>query len=462
MRAMLVRFVIAAFLAAALVAASDTRAATPSAPASVPPAFGSQTVYAQFDLASLPTMVDLCNSGAFLEGSGYDLLWVAGVGFNASLSAYETLITAHTPLRQNCGTPSPASLESAMQATLFHLDPNDIGSGYALVSSLPVTVDIAAGRILVQANRSDPALSGLADGSQAQFFTRETALTSPDGAFAPLDLAAELGSTYPRDDAASFAFGDSFTDPADDVCTANLACASAAHAQIDLVGGSLYPQPIVPPPVFGGNTIDVEFKVSALPTMVDLCNSAAFVEGSGYDLLWVAGVGFNASLSAYETLITAHTVLRQNCGVPVPASLESAMQATLFHLDPNDIGSGYAIVSSLPVSIDVAGGSILVEADRSEPALSGLAVGAQTLFLARETALTSPDGAFAPLDLAVAVFSTYPRDDSAPFAFGDSFTDPAGDVCTANLACASAAHAQIDLVAGTAHMVDYVFRGGFE
>jgi len=462
MRAILARSLIAALCVASYAAPSLTQAGSLPDLSDVTPVFGSRTIYAEFDLKSLPTVVNLCNSAAFLEGSGYDLLWVAGVGFNATLSAYETLITAHTPLRQNCGVPIQVSLDSSLQATLFHLDPNDFLSGYAIVGGLPVTVDIAGGKIQVQADRADPAFSGLSGATQASYFTIETALTSPDGAFSPLGLAGALGSTYPRDDAASFNFGGSFTDAANDVCTANMACASSTHPQIDLVGGSLYAEQVVPPPTFGGNTIDVEFELSALPTMVNLCNSAAFQEGSGYDLLWVAGVGFNATLSAYETLITAHTPLRQNCGVPIQASLDSSLQATLFHLDPNDFASGYAIVGGLPVTVDIAGGKIHVQADRSNAAFSGLSGATQAYYFTIETALTSSDGAFSPLGVAAALGSTYPRDDAASFNFGGSFTDAANDVCTANMACASSTHPRIDLVGGTAHLVDYVFRDGFD
>jgi len=431
-------------------------------PADATPVFGSNTIYAEFDLKSLPTMVNLCNSGVFLENSGYDLVWVAGVGFNATVSAYETLITAHTPLRQNCGTPLAADLASAMQATLFHLNPNDIGSGYALIGSLPVTVDIAGGKILVQADRTDPVFSGLSAATQAIYFTRETAVTSADGAFSPLPIAAELGSSYPRDDADPFNFGDSFTDSMDDVCTANLSCASSTHPQIDLVGGSLYLQPITPPPPFGGNTIDVEFEVAALPTMVNLCNSSVFLENSGYDLVWVAGIGLNVGLGAYETLITAHTPLRQYCSTPSPASLASAIQATLFHLNPNDVVSGYALIGSLPVTVDIPAGKIRVQADRTDPAFGNLSATTQSIYFTREAALTSPDGAFAPIDIAGALGSGFPRDDGTQFSFGASFTDPVDDVCTANSSCASSTHPQIDLIGGTTHMDDYLFRSGFD
>lgn len=433
-----------------------------SATQAVTPAFGSKTIYAEFDLKSLPAMVNLCNSSRFLNNPGYDLLWVAAVRYNAGLSAYETLITAHTPLQQDCGVTSPASLATVMQANLFHLDPQNFTNGYTLVSGLPVSVDIAGGKILVQADRTDPALAGLSDSTQAAFFTIEAVVTSLGGDFSPLGTAAGLGSTYPRDDADAFAFGNSFSDPADDVCTANLNCISSTHPQIDLIGGTLYPEPVEPPPIFGGGTIDVQFDLSSLPTMVNLCNSGAFLEGSGYDLLWVAGVGFNATLSAYENLITAHTPLRQGCSVPSPASLADAMQATLFHLDSNNFGNGYAYVDTLPVTVDVAAGKIFVQANRSNPVFNGFSASVEAAFFAMETAITSPDGTFSPIGIAAALGSTYPRDDAAPFTFGDSFTDPGGDVCTANLNCVSSAHPQIDLVGGSARMDNYVFSDGFE
>jgi hypothetical protein len=206
----------------------------------VTPIFGSRTIYAEFDLKSLPTMVNLCNSGIFLSYSGYDLMWVAGVGYNAGLSAYETLITAHTPLQQGCSVPSPADLASSMQATLFHLDPINFANGYTVVSSLPVTVDIAGGKILVQADRSDPVFSGLSPSTQAAYFTTQEVISSLGGDFSPLGTAAGLFSTFPQDLAAQFSFGDSFIDPGNDVCTTSLNCASSATPQIDLVGGSAH------------------------------------------------------------------------------------------------------------------------------------------------------------------------------------------------------------------------------
>ncbi|HET7778754.1 MAG TPA: hypothetical protein VFL07_09390, partial [Rudaea sp.] len=99
MRAILIRSVAAVLCVASCAAPSRAQSGSRPDLADVTPAFGSRTIYAEFDLKSLPAMVNLCNSAAFLDGSGCDLLWVAAIGFNATLSAYETLITAHTPLR---------------------------------------------------------------------------------------------------------------------------------------------------------------------------------------------------------------------------------------------------------------------------------------------------------------------------------------------------------------------------
>jgi hypothetical protein len=120
------------------------------------------------------------------------------------------------------------------------LDPGNLSNGYTSVTNLPVTVDAVHGKILVQADRTNPHLAALSSSEPVQYFTSEEVTTSDTGDFSPVTAAAALFQTYPQDAGPQFDFGSSFTTPSNNVCTSTGSCTSSASPQIDLTGGTAH------------------------------------------------------------------------------------------------------------------------------------------------------------------------------------------------------------------------------
>ncbi|MBS0571522.1 MAG: hypothetical protein JSS28_12990, partial [Proteobacteria bacterium] len=214
-----------------------------------------------------------------------------------------------------------------------------------------------------------------------------------------------------------------------------------------------------PPPPFGANTIDFEIDLASLPTTVNLCNSST--ESSYYDFMWTVGANYDATFAAPLTLFAAHTPLESGCSSPTSAALLTSVSGALYKLDPNNIQNGYTLVESLPATVDTTNGKIVIQADRTDPNLTGFASG-QLIESTFENMIVS-NGA---QEISPSAFSTaYPSDPSTPlFDFGSSVVDPNGDVCTSSSlsSCTSTAYPLIDIIGGSAHMDDYIFRNSFE
>lgn len=198
------------------------------------PAFGKNTMYVEFDLASLPATVDLCRYPGLPTGgaSFSDSNWLAafaptGADTGNGSGGFETIVVAYTtPQTQSCSANS-APMASSIQAELDKWDAAQ--QTYVMVASLPVDVDVASGKIVVQADRS-----------AAPFASLSAASKIIESGSANYLQAGTLQSAF--DLSSSFGLGASFTDPTQDVqsCTAPCSTAVSWYPQIDLIGGSVH------------------------------------------------------------------------------------------------------------------------------------------------------------------------------------------------------------------------------
>ena len=410
-------------------------------------------------LAGLPGTITLCRDPAAQNGA--DEQWLVPIdidnnpntpsGSNAIPGAEVVLLAETLPQTAGC-TPASASTGSSIIAGVLVWNAaqnNYVDSGQSAnisigANSFTIVTDISG----VLANLS----------TESKYFAASL------GSY----TAAGSGATSTVDSTNEIGIDNSVTSPAGNVqnCVApGCSSSSSWYPLVDLVGLSSNttsplpspPPPPPPPPPFGANTVDAEFDLASLPASVNTCpgNRA----GYGYDLIWIAGVNYNASLGTYETLITVHTPLAYGCGGTVSLT---ALNGTLFHLDPSNLSNGYTSVTNLPVTVDAVHGKILVQADRTNPYLAALSSSTPVQYFTSEEVTTSYTGDFSPVAAAAALFQTYPQDTGPQFDFGSSFTTPSNNVCASTGSCTSSASPQIDLIGGTAHIDDYLFRNGFE
>jgi len=195
-------------------------------------AFGENTMYVEFDLAALPVNVDLCRypSALALYQGVSDSQWQAafnptGTDTGDGSGGNEIVISAFTtPPSPGC-SPSTAPLASSVSAALMQW--NSGLQNYLPVGTLPVEVDVANGKIVVQADRSAPQFSGMSANSTISMIAAAVYSNgpAPQAAFDP---------------AIAFQPGGSVTDPTQDVqgCTAPCLTTASWYPEIDLIGGS--------------------------------------------------------------------------------------------------------------------------------------------------------------------------------------------------------------------------------
>jgi hypothetical protein len=199
------------------------------------PAFGGNTVSVEFDVANLPAMLNLCRyPSQFTSGPGFvDSQWLAAFDLDGNAntgdpSGSEALVVAATTRQvQNCSPHTVATNQAAFFAELERWDANL--QTFVYVNDLPVTVDTATGKIVVQADRTSPDLAGLSANS---IINAQTGGLYDSG---------DPNNRYAYDLAGPIGLGGSYTDPSGDVQNCVLSCTPAAswYSQIDLVGGSV-------------------------------------------------------------------------------------------------------------------------------------------------------------------------------------------------------------------------------
>jgi hypothetical protein len=191
-------------------------------------AFGANTLVFEYDLAGLPSSLDLCrNPALFASTGGFDSLWLAqidvdnnpGTGYYG-MDAAVFIVSAHQPA--GCSTHSVA-IGDALSAGLASID---AFGNLSAVADLPLAIDLAGSRLLVDADRTHPLLDGLS--SASPIFYATNAYYDPNAG-----PAVDTG--------AAFKFGSAFTDAAQDVQACSGLCSPAQpwYAPTDLAGGSV-------------------------------------------------------------------------------------------------------------------------------------------------------------------------------------------------------------------------------
>jgi len=404
---------------------------------------------AKFELAGLPSTITLCRDPAAIQAFGVDEQWQLGIDVdnNASTGAppvgVDVIVAAVTMTPAAPCTSTTANTADSLAAGVFAWSDAD-QMFMPTDATATVSLDFVAHTITINTDLMG-ALSGLTPSSKL--------LVSTVGAYQP-----SMGAPTVALDGTSTAFhvDEPVTLPANDVQGCASTCSPGApwYPLVDLVGMEVTTaQPLS---AFGSNTMYVEFDLATLPTAVDLCRYPTLfaMHPGGIDSQWLAlfnpsGADSGDGSGGYETLVAAYTTPQaQGC------SANSAPMATSVsaELDKWDAAQqNYVMVATLPVSVDVANGKIIVQADRSAASLAGLSAAS----LIREVS-----GA-AYLQAAVEQDA---YDLSDPFGLGASFTDPAQDVlaCTAPCSTAVSWYSQIDLVGGSVHLVDEIFENGFD
>ncbi|TAH46408.1 MAG: hypothetical protein E6R11_00920 [Rhodocyclaceae bacterium] len=139
---------------------------------------------------------------------------------------------------------------------------------------------------------------------------------------------------------------------------------------------------------------------------------------------------------------------------PYSANLEQSLSIELYRYD-STLGDFVAVpIETWPVRVDTATGKIIVQADRSIAPLSSLS--AASLIYMQTFRLywpypTQPD-------------NPYATDVLSGISLGGTFVDAVGDVLNCSLGCSTGAswYPMIDLVGGSVHLQDRIFRNAFE
>ena len=204
------------------------------------PAFGANTLTVEFDLAALPANLSLCRyPSTFSSSSGFDYAWLAGFDVDANpntgLGGIDAqIVVASTGQNTGCMTHS-APIGTSLSAALGVWDEQQ--QAYVYGADLPLTVDVAAGKLFVQADRTAQGLAGL---SSASLMGEQTVgfYTTGDQPFA-------------YDSTQVLKLGVAFNDPLHDVLNCTSPCSTAVdwYPQIDLVGGSIH----LADEIFAGN-----------------------------------------------------------------------------------------------------------------------------------------------------------------------------------------------------------------
>lgn len=421
-------------------------------------AHATNSLSVSFAVANLPTTISLCRDQAAIGAFGADETWQAAIDIDnndaTGQGGIDVVIMAETLPQPPTCSPSIANTGSSLVAGLlaWSAASNDfVDTG----QTVAVAADSGQNSLTLSAD-IDGALAGLTRTSS--IFGATSGAYSPASG-APLRARDASGAAIVVGQTAALSSGDV------QECVTPCSAAASWYPLIDLTtfgARTAQPLPTPPtPPAFGANTIDVEFDLSALPSSVMLCNSAIHLDGAGYDLMWVAAVD-HWNMAAYRVLIAAHTPLQAYCGTPVAAPLESSVLASMFRMDVNHVENGYAFVGPLPAHVDHVNGRIVVQADRREPALAGMSSATQAQFSTGTGVPASINGDFPSLVAAAALFTAYPLDYGPPFNFGGGFVDPPDDACTSSAACNSGATPAIDLLGGSMHLDDWLFRNGFD
>ena len=393
------------------------------------------TLSSKLTLANLPSTITLCRDSAAIAAYGFDEQWVVLIDIDGNPltgspgSGAEFVMGAQTISQGNSCSPSVVSTSDALFAALLTWDGDTFVQGPEVVD---VSVDLVAHTLTLSTDTVG--LTGL---SAASTLLGQTFATYKPTGSAP-DLAGNSTAFTP--------LGSPITDPSGNVenCTSPCSAGAPYYSMVDIVG--LDPGD-APAQAFGANALIFEMKVSSLPINIQLCRyPAAFAyDGDGYDTAWLSAIDLDHD-GEFDVAVGAVTTPQPSNCTSNSAPIETSVHGGLYLADP---GGGFVYDSDLPVKVDVASGTITVQANRNDPAFAGLSASS----------------------VVVAATSGYygsnfhnAQDGGTTFTLGNSFSDPILDVTNCSGSCSTGAawYPQIDLIGGTVYLPNTIFASGFE
>jgi hypothetical protein len=412
----------------------------------------SGTLSVTLSLVDLPTTITLCRDQGAARQYGFDEEWPVLIDIDNNLntgdpnsSGADVVLLAETvPQTTSCvAAPGVNTQQNLISGVLTWNAAQQAFVNSGAPTSLGL--DVAAHTITISTDVAGP----LANLSQAsRIFLATYATYTPTG----------LSPTFAHDNSAAIVPNSTVADAAADVLQCAAPCGQNASwiQMIDLVGLSATTS--APLPAFGGNTISVEFDVANLPATLNLCRyPAQFTSGPGFvDSQWLAAFDLDGNPNTgdsggAEALVVAATPPQaQNCSPNAVATNQATFFADLERWDANL--HTFVHVNNLPVTVDTLTSKIVVQVDRTSPALAGLSANSQ---IGEQTGGLYDSGI---------PNSPYAYDIGGPVSYGGSYTDPSGDVqnCVSSCTPAVSWYAQIDLVGGSVTLPDGIFHDGFE
>lgn len=417
----------------------------------VPSQAQSNSLSVTLDLANLPQTITLCRDPTAIQAlGGIDEQWLAAIDVDNNpatpsgtyaIAGVDVLLVAETLPQQSSCSPTNGNTSTSILAGVFVWDSTQ--QNYIQSSaSVDLNFDFAAHTMTMTAPMTG-ALANLKGAAPIYVATSGSYTMTPSS------------PTNAYDNGSPFSPSTSMTDPAGDVSGCSSPCGTGAswYGLIDLVGASATTTQQLP--AFGGNTLYFEFDLASLPATVDLCRyPQVFATNGGSDSQWLAlsDVDNNSGTGAggFDAIIAVETTPQSAGCTTHSAPFAQSLSAELDRFDSTT--QNFVKVGSLPVTVDIAGGKIIVQADRSVSPLTGISAQSPT---GMETT-----GVYYPAP------PTYPGayDVSGAFALGKSFTDPTGDVqaCTSPCLTSASWYPQIDLVGGSLMATNEIFGNGFE
>jgi len=193
-------------------------------------AYGTGTVYFEFDMAGLPATMSLCRypqSSAFSD-SEWDAALDVDNNTNTGSGGLDTIVTAVTiPQAATCA-PNNVPLGQALQAEIDHWDSTQ--NNFVKDADLPVSANANTGKIVIQADHNATALAGLS----AHSLMGEDAI----GAYP----SGNSQQPYAYDTVSPLRLGTPVGSPGGNVqnCTSPCSTAVSWYPQIDFVGGYIH------------------------------------------------------------------------------------------------------------------------------------------------------------------------------------------------------------------------------
>jgi len=401
------------------------------------------TFSVQFSLASLPSTITLCRDSAAIQAFGVDEEWLAGIDVDGNASTgdptnagVDVLLFIETAQQSAPCSPISASTTSSLMAGMAVWD--NAQQAYALSAVQPtLDINLATKTLTVSAPMSGPL---------AKLSVNSKIYPAADGGYSGgMGVQVAYDNTQPLNPPATA------SDPSNDVQGCSSPCGTGVswYGLIDLTGVTLSTAP--PLPMFGTNTVYVEFDVANLPASMSLCRfpeTSTFADSDWAALIDVDG-NTNTGLNGFDAIVEVYTVAQDPSCMPNSVPLDQALQGEAGHWD--DAQQNFIEDTALMVYADAATGRIIVQADRSQAPLTGLSNASR---------------------FGVQATGAYPSGNSQPVAydiipltaFGLFASDPTGDVQNCVSPCSPAAswYGQIDLVGASMHLQDEVFGDSFE